>query len=120
MQNGSVPFRMLFISLSSGIQLICAELNKPFVQLSRRPVEPMRYLWSENGESNQTTQFRTAYFGYELSPSPKRAKSTPCKYVGGSRLRSSDFQKARPLAGKSPCPVVEITKITKEKSQSDS
>ena len=48
--------------------------------------------------------------GYELSPSPKHAKLTPLKNVGGSFFNKSDFQNKRAFAGKSPCPVVDATK----------
>jgi hypothetical protein len=51
------------------------------------------------------------YFGYELSPKPNVAKLTPFKYVGGSFLSRSDFQNIRALAGRSPCPVVDTTKM---------
>lgn len=54
-----------------------------------------------------------AYLGYELSPSPNVAKFTPFKYVGGSFFSNSAFQNARAFAGRSPCPVVDTTKIVR-------
>lgn len=49
---------------------------------------------------------------YELSPRPNVVKFTSLKIVGGNLLESSFFHNSREFFGISPCPVVEMTKMT--------
>ena len=94
---------MLLIRFATRIYLIRTELEQPFIQLPRRPIEPIR--------QRRPNFHNVTHFGYELSPNPNDAKLTPSRKVGGSRFKRSDLQNDRAFAGKSPCPVVETTNI---------
>lgn len=105
------PLRMLLIGFAHRVDIIRTELQQPFVELPRCPIEPVEH---ENQSISMTSKNATStYFGYELSPRPNIAKFTPFKYVGGSLFSKSAFQNARAFAGRSPCPVVDTTKIVR-------
>jgi hypothetical protein len=88
----------LFISLTSGIELLPAKLLYPLVKLPYCPVVP---------DMSATMQARTgwlwvSYFGYELSPRPKVVNLTVERHDGGSFFLKRLRQKPREFCGISP------------------
>ena len=99
---------MLIISLASWKHLYRAQALKSYMKQSSCAVEP-------DDVSHMTLiGCNMSYFAYELSPSPNVVKCNPSRHVGERFFFSRLVHNLLEFFGNSPCPVVEVTRTSKD------